>query len=96
MSNTVLVLGPCLDLTLAAALKADLELLPEQDRVVDAGAVCRVTTPCLQVLLAARPRFTRVSPAFAEAAAILGIAGALQLPAITAGDTHDQDHPDRG
>ena len=89
MSNTVLVLAPCLDLTLAAALKADLELLPEPDRLVDAGQVSRITTPCLQVLLAARPRLTAVSPAFAEAAAILGIAGALQLPDITAGDTHE-------
>ncbi len=84
MSNTVLVLGASLDLTMAASLKADLELLPERARLVDAGDVARITTPCLQVLLAARPRFTRVSPAFAAAAATLGIAGALNLP----GDEH--------
>ena len=80
MTNTVLVLGANLDLTLAASLKDDLLLLPEGDRLIDAGNVIRITTPCLQVLLAARPRFTRVSPAFAETAARLGIAEAMNLP----------------
>ena len=53
MTNTVLTLGASLDLTMAAALKADLMLMPEGARLVDAGAVRRITTPCLQVLLAA-------------------------------------------
>jgi hypothetical protein len=79
MSNTVLTLGASLDLTMAAALKADLMLMPAAERQVDAGAVRRVTTPCLQVLLAARPRFTRVSGAFVETATILGLAEALDL-----------------
>jgi hypothetical protein len=79
MSNTVLHLSPNLDLAMAAALKADLALMPAGARVVDAGDVRRVTTPCLQVLLAARPRFSRVSEAFLEAATLLGLAQALDL-----------------
>ena len=78
-TNTVLTLGASLDLTMAAALKADLALMPASERLVDGGEVRRVTTPCLQVLLAAQPRFTRVSSAFAEAATILGLAEALGL-----------------
>lgn len=62
MSNTVLVLGASLDLTRASALKADLEMLPQAERLVDAGEVACITTPCLQVLLAARPRFTASRP----------------------------------
>lgn len=79
MTNTVLTLGASLDLTMAAALKADLMLMPEGARLVDAGAVRRITTPCLQVLLAARPCFTRVSEAFTETVTTLGVAEALGL-----------------
>jgi hypothetical protein len=81
-TNTVLTLGASLDLTMAAALKADLALMPAGERLVDAGEVRRVTTPCLQMLLAARPRFTRASDAFVETATILGLAEALGLNGV--------------
>lgn len=83
MSNTVLTLSANLDLTMASALQADLALMPPDQRLVDVGDVRRVTTPCLQVLLAARPRFTRVSDAFAETAATLGLTQALGLDGVT-------------
>ena len=83
MSNTVLTLSASLDITMAAALQADLVLMPPDERLVDAGDVRRITTPCLQVLLAARPRFTRVSDAFAETVAILGLTEALGLGEVT-------------
>ena len=83
MSNTVLSLSASLDLTMAAALKADLALMPDGARLVDAGDVRRITTPCLQVLLAARPRFTRVSGDFAQTAATLGLCEALGLEEFT-------------
>lgn len=83
MSNTVLSLSASLDLTMAAALQADLTLMPEGARLVDAGEVHRITTPCLQVLLAARPHFTRVSEDFVAAAATLGLCTALGLEEIT-------------
>jgi anti-anti-sigma regulatory factor len=79
MSHSVLQLGASLDLTMAAALKADLGLMPAGARLVDAGAVRRVTTPCLQVLLAAGARFTRVSDAFRDTATTLGLDAALDL-----------------
>ena len=82
-TNTVLQLGASLDLTMAAALKADLGLMPESERLVDAGDVRRITTPCFQVLLATHPRFTRISDAFAEAATTLGLAEALGLNGAT-------------
>lgn len=49
-----LALPPVLDLTAAAELKKGLlEALAQPEVSVDAAAVQRITTPCLQVLVAA-------------------------------------------
>lgn len=80
-----------LDLTVAGALKEQLEaaLAASSSVCVDASGVQRVTTPCLQVLVAAargvgeagRPsiRLKALSPAMLEVIELLGVKKALGL-----------------
>jgi anti-anti-sigma regulatory factor len=89
--NFVLKLPSVLDLTAAAPLKLDLQaaLAKGEGLVIDADAVRRVTSPCLQVLVAAARgfaqtggaglRFENVSQAFRETAAGLALDGALAI-----------------
>lgn len=88
----MLALAPILDLPAAAPLKQQLEAaLGDAAGVdIDASAVQRVTTACLQVLASAAKtaaeaggaalRIQNPSPAFMEAVAMLALAPALSLP----------------
>jgi len=87
----VLILPAMLDMTVAPDLKRDLQaaLSRGEGLHVDAGAVARVTSPCLQVLTAAAREFaqaggpamafTSLSPAFSEIAASLALTAALGI-----------------
>jgi len=91
-AKPVLVLPAILDATVAAELKQELQLaLGRGDGVdIDAGAVNRVTCPCLQVLAAAFRQFaqaggpaltyTSISPAFSDTACGLALSEALGIP----------------
>lgn len=88
----VLVLPALLDLTHAAGLKTTLEEAVRSggDLAVDASAVQRVTTPCLQVLASAMRsyaqlgggalHFREVSPEFADTVRTLGLATMFNIP----------------
>lgn len=87
-SGASFVLPPVLDLPAAAPLKSRLlEALEKGNSlVIDAGAVQRITTPCLQVLASVAKtgeaggtsvRFHNVPEAFAEAARLLGLSQVL-------------------
>jgi len=87
----MLILSSILDLTAAAALKTSLrEALAKGDGLaVDASAVSRVTSPCLQVLAAGMRAFTEsggpglrivtASDAFRDTVSGLGLAPMLGL-----------------
>ena len=87
MSGTAsqVVLGAVLDSGAAADLKRILvEALGEDGFIeVDADAVRRVSTPCLQMLVAAasggRLLLSNVPPEMKDAAALLGLSEALGL-----------------
>jgi anti-anti-sigma regulatory factor len=81
---------PILDLTAAADLKRDLLAIAASGPggTIDASQVRRITTPCLQVLVAARrsgdggPAFRLVNPstAFLAALSTLALGPALGQP----------------
>ncbi len=82
----VLVLAALLDLTQAADLKATLEeaIGGGSTLAIDASAVQRVSTPCLQVLASAfRSRCAMglkdASPEFLETVRMLGLSAALGI-----------------
>ena len=82
--NSTLVLAPVLDLIQADSLKAQLlEAFAQGAPVMlDAGAVQRVSSPCLQILVAASRRgAVLVDPSLPlrEAAADLDLAAELSL-----------------
>ena len=94
LDNITLRLGPVLELETASKLKDTLaDQLNGCALVVDAGAVEQVHAAVLQLFAAFAPaaeaagvfiEWEKVSPAFREAAACLGLAGALKLPAAEA------------
>lgn len=74
-------LAPVLDLTAAADLKQAL-LEAGSGATIDASAVQRITSPCLQILAAAVQGGARMAPASAalvETAAVLGLLGVLGI-----------------
>lgn len=85
------VLPPVADLTAAAPLKSRLEaaLASGSGLTVDASAVQRISSPCLQVLAAAVASFATAggaalaigdpSDAFRETVSVLGLTNALKL-----------------
>lgn len=87
----MLVLPAILDITAAAVLKQDLQhaLAKGGGLEIDASAVRRLTTPCLQVLVAGLRAFAEhgfgamhfyeVSSTFRETASCLGLETALGL-----------------
>lgn len=90
-ASRVLTLPPILDLPAAAPLKQQLETVlgDSTSIVVDASAVQKVTTACLQVLASAVKtgagvdgallQFQNPSSAFKEAVNMLSLASALNL-----------------
>ena len=82
-SGARLVLPAIADLVYAAALKAELEqfLVNAGPVTVDASAVQRIATPCLQVLVAGGTSLTIAAPsaAFLETASTLGLKDVLRL-----------------
>jgi chemotaxis protein CheX len=88
----VIKLPAVLDLTTAEALKAMLlAASASPDIEIDAGAVQRITSPCLQVFAALAKdtaeaggglRFTNVPDAFRETANLIGLSGLLGLGEI--------------
>lgn len=84
----LVALPPILDLPAAAPLKSRLQeaLTKGEDIVIDASAVQRVTTPCLQVLASVMKlrgtggpsaRLQNIPEAFAETVRMLGLSQAL-------------------
>jgi len=85
------VLPAVADLTEAAPLKSRLEqaLASGSGLTVDASAVQRISSPCLQILVAGAVSFTKEggaplmiadpSEAFCETASVLGLTNALRL-----------------
>jgi chemotaxis protein CheX len=80
--KSVLHLAEVLDPTAAGPLLQSLLSFSRGELAVDASAVTRTSTPCLQVLLAAANSFAadgrafaviNPSPAFAEAVSLLGL-----------------------
>lgn len=91
-SRNRIALPAILDLTRVAELKVELEeaLSRASDAVVDASEVQKVTSPCLELLVAAKRSFAEAggidlrlqspSPAFIDTARTLGLADLLELP----------------
>ncbi|HEU0161782.1 MAG TPA: STAS domain-containing protein [Rhizomicrobium sp.] len=84
VSNPIVILAPVLDLTQADGLKAQLlAAFAQGDPVtVEAGAVQRVSSPCLQVLVAAARRgavLVNPSVPLREVAAALDLSAELGI-----------------
>lgn len=81
-SAHTLKLSPVLDLNEAVGLHGQLTAMRGRDLLIDASAVQRCGTPCIQVLMSAAKtweedqnsyRFTSVSDAFGKTAQLIGI-----------------------